>query len=149
MPAVARNGSTIAPTTVSGHVPIRRWVASYCNRWDDNGNCIGWGGGYYDYSTTSATINGTINKPTGNVYVNGQPVAVQGDPTRETETYSVPSGWEVYGHHTTGVGQVTAGNNRNVFVNGSPVAIVGSTVRTHAGNNTTVRDGSPNVSVGG
>lgn len=148
MPAVARNGSTIVPTTVSGHVPIRRWVASYCNSWDDDGNCIGWGGGYYDYSTASATINGTINNPTGNVYVNGQPIATQGNPTRETETHSIPSGWEAYNQHYSGTGQVTSGNNKSVFVNGVSVVVVGSIVRTHT-NNTTVRDGSPNVFIGG
>lgn len=136
MPAIARHGSPINQSIASGHVPIRRWIST-----ED--------GGYYSYSTANATINGTVNKTSGNVYVNGIRAATQNTPTNETETHSIPSGWQAYNQHYSGIGSVTVGNNRNVFVGGVSAAVVGSAVRTHAGNSTTIRNGSPNVFIGG
>lgn len=149
MASMSKHGSKIAQSTAPGHVQIRRWVESYCNSWDEEGNCNGYGGGYYDYSTASATINGVADKPSGNVYVNGVPVAVQNTPTKETEVHSIHSGWEAYGQHYNGTGKIMSGNNNNVYANNISIAIVGSQVRTHAGNNTTISTGSNNVFIGG
>lgn len=146
MPAIARNGSSIATTTVNNHVPIRKWIPPYsCGTAEFPQTC----GGYYEFDTASATIDGKVSQSSGSVYVNGVRMTVSGATTNETETHNIPSGWEAYDQHYSGSGKVTSGNNKNVFVNGVSVAMVGSTVRTHAGNSTTVSSGSPNVFIGG
>lgn len=148
MASVAFHGSAINSVTASGHVPIRKWVPSYCNEWDEEGNCIGWGGGYYNYSTASATINGTVNQTSGNVYVNGKRVARNGSSTTETDSDNIPSGWSKYGGDNGGTGSVTSGNNRRVYANGSSIAVAGSSVRTHASVSTSIKNGSNNVHIG-
>lgn len=158
MAKIARNGDSIQSVVASGYIGWRKWNPyknpySYCCEWDEDGNCIRYCTGYnggYDYGTTDAIINGTIvasnNK---NVFVNGMPVAVQGDRTNETATYSLPSGAEKISGADSGQGTITIGNNKNVFVGGKSVAVVGSNVTTYTENNTIIKDGSPNVFIGG
>lgn len=146
MASVARHGSAINQSTASGHVNIRYWNPPYpCGSAESPRMCPG----YYDYSTASATINGTVNTPSGTVYANGVRVSINGNSTTETETHNIQSGWEAYGQHYSGTGRVSVGNNRNVYIGNVSTAVVGSNVTTHAGTTTTVRNGSPNVFIGG
>lgn len=130
MAKVAVNGNTTNPSYASGHVKMRRWIS------DDEG------GGYYQYSSTGATITGTVRANTQSfVKINGQNIAVDGDNVSEKDSYSIPSGWYGYDNHSTGTGKVTGGSSF-VFINGSAVANTNSSVRTHAGTTTTIKDGS-------
>lgn len=134
MAKIALNGTSISSSTASGHIDIRRWVPP---TYDSEGNQTG--GGYYIYSTTSATITGTANSSVSNVRIEDKTPITQGDSTTEKDSYSVPSGWSYYGGaHSGATGIVTGGNSSNVYVNGKSVAIVGSSVRTHANTNTTI-----------
>lgn len=144
MAQVAFNQSMINQVTASGHVPIRRWNPSYCSGGWIDGVCQGWSGGYYSYSTASATIRGQVNASSNNVFVNGKSIATVGNSVSETETHNIPSGWEAYNHHNSGTGTVTGGSN-TVYANGKAITMVGKTVRTHAGVNTTISSGSNNV----
>lgn len=144
MAQVAFNQSMINQVTASGHVSIRRWNPSYCSGGWKDGVCQGWSGGYYSYSTASATIRGQVNASSSNVFVNGKSIATVGNSVSETETHNIPSGWESYNSHSSGTGTVTSGSSR-VYANGRAITMVGKTVRTHAGVNTTISSGSINV----
>lgn len=129
MAKVAVNGNTTNPSYASGHVKMRRWISTE-------------EGGYYQYSTTGATIKGTINaKSQSFVKISGSNVAVKGDSVSEQDSYSIPSGWSGYGNHSTGTGKVTGGSSF-VFINGTGVASTGSSVQTHASTTTTINSGS-------
>lgn len=121
----ARTNSSVA----SDHVEIEE-------RHDDH---------YHD-GTTSATIDGTLNGGSSNVYVNGRQASCNGDPVTETESYSIPSGWRWKSSDGGGMGYVTSGSS-NVFVNGRQAATAGSSVTTHAGTTTSIAEGSSNVHI--
>ncbi|MCM3341722.1 hypothetical protein M3650_24625 [Paenibacillus sp. MER TA 81-3] len=148
MAGVAYYGASIASTAASNHIRIKYWHPRRCSGGWIDGVCQGWTEGYYQYDSIDATINGAVNGGSSNVFVNGMGVARQGDSTAETETYSIPSGWDLEHSDGGGAGSITIGNSKSVFVNGSPIAVTGSTVSTHAGVSTTIKDGSSNVFIG-
>lgn len=127
---------------------------TYCNSWDSEGNCNGWGGGNPIYEwvryTTSARVDGVAVGSVSNVRIEGKPPIVQGDKTKENDTYTLPSGGRyVSGQHTNASGSISSGNNKNVFINGKSVAIIGGSVQTHASTSATIRDnGSSTVNIG-
>lgn len=130
MAKVSVNGNTTNSSRASGHVKMRRWIS------DEEG------GGYYQYSTTSATINGTVRATSQSfVKIGGENIAVNGDNVSERDSYSIPSGWSGYDNHSTGTGKVTSGSSF-VFINGTAVANTDSSVRTHANTTTTIKEGS-------
>lgn len=159
MARVATNTSKTNDSVAVGHVkyqvwnPNINWVPSYCNGWDENGNCNSWGGGYYaggyQNRTANSTVKGVIRSVYNGVFVNNKNVTTRGDDVIETDETNLPSNAVNIQQDDGGTGRVTAGNNNNVYVNGKSVAVVGSSVRTHANTNTTIRTGSNNVYIGG
>lgn len=145
MPAVAFNGSK-TNDVVTNDINYRRWNPCKYLSCDSEGNCSCVGGWDY-FSGGSSTISGTVVATSPNVFVNGKPVARQNDNVTETEVPSVSG--EPVSNHTGGTGRVTIGNSRNVYSGGQSIAIVGSQVKTHSTPNTTVKDGSSNVYIGG
>lgn len=159
MAKIALDGSNINQTTASGHIRYEMYEQTgtsptFCNRWDEDDNCIGWGGGNPIYSwvsyTTSAKVDGTAVGNVSNVRIEGKAPIVQGDKTKESDSYTLPSGGRyISGNHTNVSGSVTSGNSSNVYVNGKSVAIIGSNVSTHASTSTTIKDnGSTTVNIG-
>lgn len=145
MARVALDGTTFQQSVASNHIQYRVWTyqyttPTYCNGWDEDGNCNSWGGGVavwdWEYYWTSARINGTAKASVSNVRVQGQRPIVNGDSTTETDSYTIPSGEYYSGAHSNVAGSVTSGNSRSVFINGKSVAVNGSNVRTHANTNT-------------
>lgn len=159
MAKIALDGATITQTSSSGHITYRsydyiRESAPYCTRWDEDGDCTSTTTDpIYEWvnHTTSANINGTVTPTVTNVKINGKAPIVLGDKTKETDTYSLPSGGVyVSGQHTNAAGTVTVGNAKNVFINGKLVAIANAAVTTHAGTSSTIKDGlSTTVNIGG
>lgn len=145
MPYVAKRGSNIRESTSYSYV-------SYTERvfrgYDEFGSA------QYDYNdyTTNAKVTGTVNS-SGNVYVNGVPIATNGSPTTERwvadpAPYSREGGTIINvspGTSGSDSGTVNSGNQKRVYANGKLVAVVGSTVTTGLGTSTTVSDGSTNV----
>lgn len=81
------------------------------------------------------------------MFIRGKAVALQGDTTTENDTYSLPSGGEyVGGAHNGASGSVTSGSSK-MFLGGRPVAMVTSSVRTHAGTNTTISSGDSKMNI--
>lgn len=159
MANAALDGSNINQSTASGHITyeIRERTGTsptYCNSWDDEGNCVGWGGGDAIYEwvryTTSSRVDGIAVGSVSNVKIEGKAPIVAGDKTKEDDSYTLPSGGRyVSGNHTGAQGSVTSGNNSNVFINGKSAAIIGSPIRTHASTSTTIKDnGSSTVNIG-
>lgn len=156
MAKVSLNNDEIASSTATDHIKYKKWeyqytTPTYCNAYDNNGNCISWGGGdeVYDwnYYYADATITGKINSTTSNVYVNGKHPIVKGDTTTEKDTYTLPSGGQyVSGSHDSADGSVVSGNSNAVYVNGKSMCMIGSNVKTHAGTDTKISStGSANV----
>ncbi|TVX86085.1 PAAR domain-containing protein [Paenibacillus agilis] len=162
MAGVAFNGSNISDSTKSGHVTydIERWVPSYCTGWDQYGNCISTGGGYWTSAgsgSTGAKITGSKVQSNSNVYVNQKPIACVGDVSTSENWRAdppVPSG----GGDTrivnirpstsgSGSGSISSGSTK-VFVGGKAVAFIGSDVRTHLGTQARIDTGSTSVFVG-
>lgn len=159
MTKIALDNSTINQSTANNHITYELYertgtTPTYCNRWDEEGYCIGWGGGDPIYSwvryTTSARVNGNTVGSVINVKIEGKAPIAQGDRTRESDTYTLPSGGRyVSGQHTNASGSVTSGNNNNVYINGKSVAIIGSSVQTHANTSSTIaNNGSNTVNIG-
>ncbi|QJI52481.1 hypothetical protein [Psychrobacillus phage Perkons] len=161
MSKITLDNATITESTIGDHINYTKreivgYDPTYCNAWDERGNCIGTGGGDPIYGNvpykTSAKINGTITATVTNVKINGKSPIVVGDKTNESDSYTIPTGGTYTSGSHTGVttGSVTVGNAKNVYVNGKSVAIGGSTVTTHAGTSATIRDGlSSSVNIGG
>lgn len=133
-------------TTVDG--------TTWCTRYEYQ--CSGgyewvWVGGYdtvwvggWDTGQVDATINGEVNATHNNrVFVNGSPIAVDGDTVNERATYTLPSGAEKTSGNDTGTGTVNA--TGNVYVGGRQVADNGTNVGIYAGGSTIINEGSSNV----
>lgn len=160
MAKIALDGATIAQSTASDHInytvnEITGYTPRYCNSWDDDGDCDGWGGGDpiredVPYKT-SARINGTVASTNTTVKFNGKAPILAGDKTKESDAYTLPSGGKyVSGQHTNAAGSITVENTKNVFVGGKLVAIGGASVTTHAGTSSTINGGlSTTVNIGG
>ena len=159
MAKIALDGATMAQSTIPNHISYRKWEQTgtsppYCSGGYIDGVCQGWSGGdpIYDwvYYQTNAIVNGTVTASVTNVKVNGKSPIVVGDKTKESDTYSLPSGGVyVSGQHTNVAGSVTVGNNKNVFINGKLAVLNGAQVTTHAGTNTTINGGvSTTVDIG-
>lgn len=149
MAKVALADSQITESTVADHITYRiteqdGWNPAPCTGGYIDGVCQGWGNSTPNMVTrtkkTSAKINGTCTATVTNVKFNSKAPIVKGDKTKETDTYSLPSGGnsESGNHTNTTTGSVTGGNSKNVFVNGELVAISGSAITTHASNATTI-----------
>lgn len=153
MAKVALDGANITESTSpSNHITYTYDYYDPCKYVGENG-CIG--GWSTTTGRTSAKIVGTVTGAVSNVVVQGKRPIVVGDRTRETDIVPSPlpdNGYSPTGNHTNvTTGSVTGGNNKNVFINGKSVAVGGSTVRTHAGNNTSVGTSglSSTVNIGG
>ena len=161
MGKISLNGASINTATASGHIQTERYIQTgtgggECNAWDEDGACIGyaptypiyeWVGGY----TADAQIDGTVQATTNQVFIQGKNAILNGDSSTENDSYNlIPDERYVSGQHTGATGSVTTGNSRNVFIGGKQVSIDPTTVRTHSGVNTTIRDGfSSTVFIGG
>lgn len=161
MAKIAVNASTLAESTIADHINYTKSEQTGTSQptcpygyMNPNGTC-----GYYSGSgywvdmwiagspimqdvpyKTSAKINGTCTSTNTTVKINGKAPIVVGDKTKETDTYTIPSGGtNPSGYHTDiTTGSVTVGNTKNVFVGGKSIAINGSKVKTHAGNDATI-----------
>lgn len=139
MAGISRKGDNTNPVTEPSYASISKPNPTYCTEYDEDGNCISWGGGGTSYSTASATITGTINS-SGNVFVNGQPIAKVGDPVQEWASINVPSGWSGPSSGQ-GTGTIITGI-QGVYSNGRQVANIGKKVQTHKSVQTTIAQGS-------
>lgn len=159
MAKIALAGATMAQSSAPNHINYRRYEQTgttpiYCNSWDDDGDCNGYGGGlpimqWISYQT-SANINGTVTATVTTVKIEGKAPIVIGDATKESDTYSLPFGEYVSGQHTNAAGSVKAGNAKNVYVNSKLIAINGAAISTHAGTSSTINGGvSTTVNIGG
>lgn len=76
-------------------------------------------------------LSGTISNGSNNVFINGQPAAIVGSSTNETDCCG------------PGSGSITSGSS-NVFINGIPLARIGDNISPHNGN-AKISSGSSNV----
>ncbi|MDH6674231.1 putative Zn-binding protein involved in type VI secretion [Paenibacillus sp. LBL] len=139
------NDSTATDITYQVYNPQKTWYDRTCS--DSEGNtwdCGYWIPGYDDYDGTS-TVRGTVSASIANVYVNGKKIARQNDSVTETEQANVPGNAVNIRNADGGTGRVSNGNSSRVYAGGVLVAVVGSSVTTHAGGSTTIKDGSTNV----
>lgn len=173
MSGVARDNHKIKPYVANNYIGWRKWNPQHHTeqQWNPNLNCgdvcVEWttvdgttwctrfeyqcSGGYetvyvggYDTGTVDATINGEVNATHNDgVFLNGNPIAVDGDTVNERATYTLPSGAEKTSGNDTGTGTVNA--TGNVFVNGRAVAKNGTNVGIYAGGSTIINEGSSNV----
>lgn len=142
MAGVARHDDTIQNVNSPNHVTYQVWNS--CKYTSSTGGCIGgWDGPYY----ANATVSGKVSA-SRNVYANSKSVAVQGDTSPQTASYSV-SGTITSTKGTSGNGNISSGNPKNVFIGGVSVAVIGSNVQTFSGQTTTINSGSSNVFIGG
>jgi uncharacterized Zn-binding protein involved in type VI secretion len=145
MPGIAFNGSKTNDVTTND-IDYRRWNPCKFLSCDADGNCSCVGGWDY-FSGGSSIIHGTVVASISNVFVNGNPLARLNDNVTETETPQVNG--EPIANHTGGTGKITSANSKSVYAGGVLVATIGSTVKTHSTPNTTIKDGSTNVFIGG
>lgn len=164
---VAYNGSTVAQSTKSGHVTYEIWSWQVVDRYccggrDEYDNCLGWCD-IYDWvrtgtGSTNALITTNPVTSSSNVYVNGNPIATEGNQMSESWTASPPVPQtipEQVDYRPTsatsgnGTSEITFGNSRNVYANGKSVAHLNSIVKTHLETNPKITSGSSNVFVGG
>lgn len=135
--AVARDGDTIQQSIASGHINTKYWVSG-----------TEYYSGYYQPSTKSATINGSVKKTSGTVYANSKLICAKDDNTQETDSYDLGSHVYVSNAHTnTTSGRITGGSS-TVFVGGKAIARKSDNVNTHANTSTTINTGSSNVFAG-
>lgn len=165
---VAYNGSTVAQSTKSGHVTYEIWNwqvvrPGYCADYDEHGYCTDYREPVYDWvyggtGNTNALITTSPVTSSSNVYVNGRPIATEGNQMSESWVANppVPSSTSTTqyrnptpGTSGSGTGSITQGNSRNVYANGKSVADLNSTVTTHLGTNPKITSGSSNVYIGG
>lgn len=129
MAGIAYKGARTNPSVASGHVLAKEPHGDHSHD-----------------RTIDATIYGTLNGGSSNVYVNGKQAVCNGDSVMETESYSLPSGWWLDSYDNGGTGHITGGSS-TVYVNGRQVATAGSSVTTHAPTTTTIAEGSSNVHI--
>jgi len=87
-----------------------------------------------------------------NVFVNGIKVSCQGHtntPHLGLPHLYTPAGTPLHPNCTFHPGDEIAVGSRTVFVNGKGIGRIGDKIRTSAGPNTSVAEGSPNVLAGG
>lgn len=156
---IVLDGAALSPSTISNHITYRSYDykgqgASYCNRWNELGECIGTTSDpIYEWTnhTTSAVVNGTVKSSVTNVKIEGKSPVVLGSSTSETDSYSLPSGGVyVSGQHTNSTsGAVTKGNASNVYVNGKLLATSDASIVNHGGVGASVSSGfSSSVNIG-
>lgn len=158
--AVSVVGNKITDGTASNHINIKKSNSPTCEA--GYGSDGVWYSGYFQNGVCygvltpspdstdriNATIKGSIDDGSQNVFVEGKAVAFVGSKTKEEDTYNLPSGWSyVSGKHTNANGSVSAGSS-TVFVNGKAIARKGDTVTTHANSSTTINEGSSTVFAG-
>ena len=131
-----------SPTCEAGYMYDGIWYSGYFQ----NGVC-------YGVETPSpnsndqidASIEGSIQNGSSNVFVEGKAVAFNGSKTIENDSYALPSGWSyVSGKHSNANGTVSEGSS-TVFVNGKAIARKGDKITTHANSQTTINEGSATV----
>lgn len=134
MPEVAIKGAKIQNSMAPNHIQVRKLNPDTIPPYSS-----------YIYDYINATIEGEINEGSSNVFVNGKEVVFSGAKTTENDSYSLPDGWTYdSGAHTNTNGSVTNGSP-TVFVNGKPLGRKGDAIKTHAGSNAIITEGSSNV----
>lgn len=154
MANVAVNGSQIAEAVVPNYVTysIERWVAGYCNAYDEFGECVDWVSGRWvsdGSGSTNAKITGYVSAPSSKIKIQGNNVAKVGDKTIESWEASppIPSSTSTRRYtatsDTSGSGQGTiTGGSVTGKLGGQAIALVGSEVTTSLGVTTTISNGN-------
>ncbi|MVP00798.1 PAAR domain-containing protein [Paenibacillus lutrae] len=158
MPGIAYHGCSIADSSKQGYVQYNYKVWDAYKEWicEDKTHPDGspykdcdWVGGYDEFSdSTEAAISGTVAS-SGNVYVNGNPIATTSSSTNET--WQAGSMKPIVTSVSPGTSGTCTGNITNgsatVYANGSPVAYNGASVVTGLGSSSSITQGSHDVVV--
>lgn len=152
MAGIALNNYELQESTKSNHVTYTERYQSGTGGGgtDSEGNSLPT---YPIYSEatwySNAKITGKVIASNSNVYINGVRAVVQGDQTQESWVADPPP----YAHNggtiisispgTSGSGQGTVGNGDGIAYSSSKkLASKGTTVTTHLGTQTTIKEGS-------